>query len=239
MPRPAKTTIRKKDLIEATIRAIHESGAAEPTMADISSHAGLASGSIINHYFASKEELMQETYRELANGFVNEVAVRLHAVTSPVEKLHAVVTAVFAPSQTTPEAISAWLWYWSRAALEPVYGEIERKTYRKVKKELATALRRLVPKEKVPDAAEGLLALMYGLWLRFALDPTGPDAERAIRITMDMVRTQLGLGRLQFELGDARGRSNPAKGAKKGWTEVQTDRSPRARPSASLGRRVP
>ena len=201
MPRPAKTTIRKKDLIEATIRAIHESGAAEPTMADISFHAGLASGSIINHYFAGKEELMQETYRELANGFVSEVAVRLHGVTSPVEKLHAVVTAVFAPSQTTPEAISAWLWYWSRAALEPAYGEIERKTYREVKKKLATALRSLVPKEKAADAAEGMLALMYGLWLRFALDPTGPDAERAIRITMDMVRAQLGLEQVQSNPG--------------------------------------
>lgn len=201
MPRPAKTTIRKKDLIEATIRAIHESGAAEPTMADISFHAGLASGSIINHYFAGKEELMQETYRELSNGFVNEVAGRLRGVTAPVEKLHAVVTAVFAPSQTTPQAISAWLWYWSRAALEPAYGEIERKTYREVKKKLATALGSLVPKEKVTDAAEGMLALMYGLWLRFALDPTGPDAERAIRITMGIVRAQVGPGPVHSDSG--------------------------------------
>lgn len=193
MPRPPKTSIRKRDLIEATMRAIHKGGAAEPTMAEISSSAGLASGSIINHYFSSKEELMQETYRELAGTFSKEVALRVKAVNSPVEKLEAVVTAVFAPSQTTPEAITGWLWYWSRAALDPVYGEIERTAYREVRNELAAALRRLLPRQQVADAAEGILALMYGLWLRFALDPSGLDSERAIRITMDVVRTQLGL----------------------------------------------
>jgi BetI-type transcriptional repressor, C-terminal len=50
-----------------------------------------------------------------------------------------------------------------------------------------------MPKAAVHDLAEGMLALMYGLWLRFALDPPGLDAARAIRITMDIVRARLGV----------------------------------------------
>jgi len=207
VPRPVKTTIRKKDLIQATMLAIHESGAAEPTMAQISSRAGLASGSIISHYFSSKEELLQETYRELSSVFAGEVGIRVRAARTPVEKVEAIVAAVFAPSQTTPEAVSVWLWYWSRAALDPNYGEIERRTYRNIRKELEKALGRLVPKPKVADISEGMLALMYGLWLRFALDPTGLDLKRAIRITMNTVRAQLGLEGSQTDRARSRVRS--------------------------------
>jgi TetR/AcrR family transcriptional regulator, transcriptional repressor of bet genes len=191
MARPAKKTIRKKDLIDATMRAIHETGAADPTMAQISSRAGLASGSIISHYFSSKEELMQETYRELSTVFAREVALRVGTARTPMEKVEAIVGAVFAPSQTTPAAVSVWLWYWTKAALDPQYGAIERSTYGKVRKELAAAIATLAPKSKIEDLAEGLLALMYGLWLRFALDPRGLDLERAVKITLDLVRTRL------------------------------------------------
>jgi TetR/AcrR family transcriptional regulator, transcriptional repressor of bet genes len=192
MARPAKKSVRKKDLVRATMTAIHETGLAEPTMAQISSCAGLASGSIISHYFASKEELLEETYRDLATVFVGEVVFRVRAARTPIEKVEAIVAAVFAPSQTTPEAVSAWLWYWSRAAINSTYGEIERATYANVRDELKSALSSLLPKTSVPDVAEGMLALMYGLWLRFALDPAGLDAARAVRITMDMVRARLG-----------------------------------------------
>jgi TetR/AcrR family transcriptional repressor of bet genes len=194
--RPAKQAVRKKDLVRATMLAIHETGMAEPTMAQISSRAGLSSGSIISHYFASKDELMEETYRELATVFVGEVVMRVRAARTPMEKVEAIVAAVFAPSQTSPEAVSAWLWYWSRAAITSGYADIERETYNKVRTELEAALSELVPQSGVQDLAEGLLALMYGLWLRFALDPTGLDAARAMNITMDSVRARLGVGQV-------------------------------------------
>jgi TetR/AcrR family transcriptional repressor of bet genes len=192
--RPAKQAVRKKDLVRATMLAIHETGMAEPTMAQISSRAGLSSGSIISHYFASKDELMEETYRELATVFAGEVASRVRAVRTPMEKVEAIVAAVFAPSQTSPEAVSVWLWYWSRAAISSGYAEIERETYNSVRTQLEAALSGLVPKSSIRDVAEGLLALMYGLWLRFALDPTGLDAARAMSITMDSVHARLAVG---------------------------------------------
>jgi TetR/AcrR family transcriptional repressor of bet genes len=191
MGRPVKKLVRKKDLVRATMMAIHGTGLAEPTMAQISTCAGLASGSIISHYFASKEALLEETYRDLATVFMGEVVFRVRAAGTPIEKVEAVVAAVFAPSQTTPEAVSAWLWYWSRAAINSTYGRIERTTYASVRDELEAALRALLPRASVADVAEGMLALMYGLWLRFALDPGGVDVARAVRITMDLVRARL------------------------------------------------
>jgi TetR/AcrR family transcriptional regulator, transcriptional repressor of bet genes len=194
MARPVKKLVRKNDLVRATMMAIHATGLAEPTMAQISSCAGLASGSIISHYFASKEALLEQTYRDLATVFMGEVVFRVRAAGTPIEKVEAIVAAVFAPSQTTPEAVSAWLWYWSRAAINSTYGQIERATYANVRDELEAALGGLLPKAGVPDVAEGMLALMYGLWLRFALDPSGVDTARAVRITMDLVRARLAIG---------------------------------------------
>jgi TetR/AcrR family transcriptional regulator, transcriptional repressor of bet genes len=191
LPRPEKTAIRRKDLVRATVLAIHRNRMAEPTMAQISACAGLASGSIVTHYFDSKDALLRETYRELSAEFLAEVILRTRAAASPMERVEAVVAAVFAPSQTTPEAVSAWLWFWSRAAIDPAFGQIERATWASVRDELAAALRAFVPKAAVGDAAEGLLALTYGLWLRFALDPAALGVDRAAAIAASLARTHL------------------------------------------------
>jgi TetR/AcrR family transcriptional repressor of bet genes len=166
---------------------------AEPTMMQISTRAGLASGGIISHYFASKEELLEETYRELTDVFVSEVACRVRTSCTPIDKVEGIVAAVFAPSQTSPEAVSAWLWFWSRASINSGYADIERATYNHVRDELEVALLGLVAKRSAKDVAEGMLALMYGLWLRFAMDPKGVDSSRATRITLDSVWAQLGI----------------------------------------------
>jgi hypothetical protein len=46
-------------------------------------------------------------------------------------------------------------------------------------------LKDLLPTEEVKDAAESLMALMYGMWLRFALDPAVLDVAAARRITRE------------------------------------------------------
>jgi hypothetical protein len=44
---------------------------------------------------------------------------------------------------------------------------------------------------QVKDTAESLMALMYGLWLRFALNPTVLDVDAARRITRDTLELRL------------------------------------------------
>jgi TetR/AcrR family transcriptional regulator, transcriptional repressor of bet genes len=185
MGRPAIDAVRRKELIRATMTAIHRAGLAEPTLASICEFAGLASVSMVNHYFSSKSELFECTMRELAGDFLGHMALHTGDSISPRERVLAVIDANFAPSQCTAEAVASWLWFWSRTPSNPAYAEIERSTHQFVVKELKRGLKELLPRREIEDAAESLMALMYGLWLRFALNPEVLDVEAARRITRD------------------------------------------------------
>jgi TetR/AcrR family transcriptional repressor of bet genes len=163
--------------------AIHRGGLAEPTLASICKLAGFASVSMVNHYFKGKTDLLECTMRELAADFLGQVALRTSSAPSPTERVLAVIDGNFAPSQCTPEAVASWLWFWSRTPGNPVFAEIERTTHHYTVSELKRGLKELLPAREVQDAAETLMALMYGMWLRFALNPEVLDVEAARRIT--------------------------------------------------------
>jgi TetR/AcrR family transcriptional regulator, transcriptional repressor of bet genes len=185
MGRPAVDQIRRKELIQATMTAIHRAGQAEPTVAAICKYARASSVSIVNHYFKSKQDLFECTMRELAGDFLGEIALRAHSAQTPLERVFAVIDANFAPSQCTPEAVSSWLWFWSRTPSSQVFADIEHATHGRTIGELKRGLSDLLPAKEVNDAAESLMALMYGMWLRFALDPKILNIEAARRITRD------------------------------------------------------
>lgn len=193
MPKLGMELIRKRELIRATTAVMHESGLAEPTLAAICARAGLSSSSIVSHYFESKQDLLECTMRDLAAGFLGEIALRVSTARSALDKVRAVIDANFAPSQCTPEAVSAWLWFWSRVPTNEVFAQIERAIDDHVVGELKRALHDIVPKADVDDVAEGIMALMYGFWLRFALDQKKLNIQTACRITQDAVVSKLSL----------------------------------------------
>ncbi|WP_394807642.1 transcriptional regulator BetI [Nitrosomonas sp.] len=191
MARPGLEVIRKKELIHATISVIYETGLAEPTLAAISARAGLSSGGMINHYFKNKQDLMESTMRELAGSFLGEVAFNVSSAKTPIDKINAVIDANFASSQCTPEAVTAWLWFWARIPTNTAYADIESATENHVINELKRALEDIVSEHEVDDLAEGIMAIMYGLWLRFAFDSKKINVEVARRITKDLTHSRL------------------------------------------------
>ncbi len=190
-----KQNIRKKELINATMSIIHETGLADPTLAAISDRAGLSSSSIVSHYFKNKQELLKETMLDFVGGFLGEMVFRVAAGKSPLEKIYALIDANFAPSQCTPEAISVWMFFWGRVPVNEDFAEIERTLEKYMINELKQALIELVPNEQVDYFAESVIAIIYGLWLRFALDPKRITLETAHKITIDLVHARIGISK--------------------------------------------
>lgn len=193
MARPGIQTTRRKELITATMAMIHESGLAEPTLSAICERAGQSSSSIVSHYFKNKQELLKETMLDLVGGLLGEIAMRATAAKTPLEKIYAVIDANFAPSQCTPEAISVWMFFWGRVPVNEDFAEIERTLEKYIINELKAALTEIVPTEQVDECAEGIMAIIYGLWLRYALDPKRITLETAYKITLDLVHARVGV----------------------------------------------
>lgn len=182
---------RKRGLMSATMAIIHETGLAEPTLSAICNRAGLSSSSIVSHYFKNRQELLEETMRDLANGFLGEVTMRVISAKTPMDKVDAIIDANFAPSQCTEEAISVWLWFWARVPTNKAFSAIEHSLETYIVNELKDSLKQLVPINEVERLAEGVMAITYGLWLRFALDQKKISIELAKEITKDLVHTKI------------------------------------------------
>jgi TetR/AcrR family transcriptional repressor of bet genes len=190
MPKVGMEPIRRRQLIEATITAIHDHGFADTTVSRISALAGLSSG-IIHHYFGGKNELLEATMRALLNDLRTAVADGLARASGPRERVDAVIDANFAPGQFTPQVVIAWLAFWAQAPMVPALARLQRINAARLNSNLRHALAQLVPAPAARRIASGLAAMIDGLWLRCALTQGGIDADEARGLARRFCETEL------------------------------------------------
>ena len=190
MGRPSMEGVRRRQLIEATLRAIHEEGMQRTTLSRIGKRAGISPG-LVAHYFEDKAGLMEATMRHLGRELGRAVSRRQAAATTPRERVLAVVAGNFAPDQFAPEGVSAWLSFWATVNHDPGLARIQRVISARLVSNLRHALRPLVPAERADFIARGLSTLIDGLWLRCALAEAGVDRETALALARDYLDIQL------------------------------------------------
>ncbi len=190
MPKVGMEPIRRRQLIAATIAAIHQDGLSEATLSRISARAGLSTG-LVNHYFDGKADLLEAALRWLATELRDEVIGRLSAASTPRERVLAVIDGNLSAAQFTPEAVTAWLAFWAEVRASPRLARIQHIIARRLHSNLMHGLRRLVPEPRARHIASGLSALFDGLWLRCALTAGGVDPAAARALCRDYLLCQL------------------------------------------------
>ena len=173
--------VRRRQLIEATITSIHEDGFQDATVARISRRAGLSVG-LVNHYFDGKSDLLAATMESLAAESLAGAEALLEHALGPEAELLAIIDGNFAPSQRSPEAISAWLSFYTQVPGNPEFARIQLDMDRQLLTLLRPRLEKLVRTERVESRAQAIVALIYGMWLRHTQDAEGfsLDVIRAI-----------------------------------------------------------
>jgi TetR/AcrR family transcriptional repressor of bet genes len=169
MPKVGMQPIRRQQLIDATIRSIGEVGFEQTTVVRIGHIAGVAP-SIINHYFRGKNDLLEATMRKLLEQFRAQVVQALADAHSPLERVEALICANFADEQFKATTVAAWLAFWAQAPHYPGLYRLQRINARRLRSNLRHALRALLPAAAVAQTAEGLAAMIDGLYLNCALD---------------------------------------------------------------------
>ena len=77
----------------------------------------------------------------------------------------------FAPGQRSPEAISAWLSFYTQVSEHAGFARIQNAFDDRLLELLRPILADLVIEARREGIAQTLIALAYGLWLRHAYDP--------------------------------------------------------------------
>ena len=178
MPKLGMEPIRRQQLIAATIDSIHSDGFSNTTIARISRRAGLSSG-IVAHYFQDKAGLLEATMRNLAEDLRRQVVEHLTRARTPHDRVLAIIDANFAPEQSAPEVVTAWLAFWGQVRQTPKLARIQRIYRRRLRSNLLHALRQMLPPGRAEPVATGLAALIDGLWLNSALVEDAIPADQA------------------------------------------------------------
>lgn len=171
--------IRRAELRRAAFEVLQREGMAGATLERVAAQAGASKG-IVLHYFASKQELFEHAMRE-ANVKLGEVVVaRLNRATSARERLQAIIDANFDESFFQPSICHAWLSLCAEVPREPQLARIQKVIHARMRSNLLSALRHLVPEEDVEPIALGITTLIDGLWLRSGLQSGGLSRQEAM-----------------------------------------------------------
>ncbi|WP_275148964.1 transcriptional regulator BetI [Citrobacter koseri] len=172
MPKVGMQTLRRRQLIDATLEAINEVGMHDATIAQIARRAGVSTG-IISHYFKDKNGLLEATMRDITSQLRYAVLRRLHALpeASAELRLRAIVAGNFDDSQISQAAMKAWLAFWASSMHQPMLYRLQQVASKRLLSNIVYEFRRELPRQQAQQAGYGLAALIDGLWLRAA--PSG------------------------------------------------------------------
>lgn len=190
MPRVGMEPIRRKALIEAAIETIGARGNLDVTMSQIAKSAGV-SPALAHHYFGGKEQLFLATMRHLLKDFGNGVRTSLRTAEAPRARISNIIGQSFRPEQFEPATVAAWLAFYVLAQSDDQARRLLSIYARRLQSNLLDALAKIAPRTDSQRIAEGIAALIDGLYIRRALKDGPPDPASAIALVEDYVDTQL------------------------------------------------
>ena len=183
--RTASRQARRQQLIDATIKCIARKGMGGTTLSDVAGEAGLSQG-IVNLHFESKDKLLNETLRCLADEYKTQFNRALRkSGPAAADKLHALMELDLRPSICERRKVAVWFAFWGEVRWRPAYREICEQSdayYDKVVQALCIEL--------IADGAYKnltasristiLTSMTNGLWLLCLINPETFDRHAAM-----------------------------------------------------------
>ncbi|HVR68522.1 MAG TPA: TetR/AcrR family transcriptional regulator [Verrucomicrobiae bacterium] len=161
---------RRQRVIDAVFDCISRKGIVDTTVADIASAAGVANGTVIQH-FTSKQALMTEALKQLTREFdtISESAEQI-PTDDPAARLRAVVLAHLHPALCRRERLATWFAFWGEASARPIYRRLCRARDKAYYQRMEALVRELAwaggyAELDVHAATHLLVAACEGIWL--------------------------------------------------------------------------
>jgi TetR/AcrR family transcriptional repressor of bet genes len=148
------------------------------------------SPALAHHYFGSKEEMFLAAMRHILTLYGAEVRGALAAAEGPEGRLRAILRASFSPGNFRREAVGAWLNFWVLAQTVPEAKRLLAIYQGRLRSNLMGALRPLAG-DRAGAVAQGLGALIDGLYLREVLKSGPPDGAAAVATALEYLDAEL------------------------------------------------
>ena len=189
MPKLGMEPIRKAALVNATIMEIGQAGSLDVTVGQIARRAGMSTA-LAHHYFGGKEAMFLAAMRHVLTLYGAEVRGALAMAKGPEARLRAILAASFSPANFRREVVGAWLNFWVLAQGTPEAKRLLAVYQRRLRSNLLSNLRPLRG-ARAGAVADGLGALVDGVYLREVLKNGPPNADAAVATLQDYLAAQL------------------------------------------------
>ena len=190
MPKLGMEPIRRKALVDAALRAIGDHGSLSVTMSEIARQAGV-SPALAHHYFGSKDQLLIATIRALLRQLHDDAVAALRSAETPRGRLTAIIRVSFHADQFQPETVAAWLAFYVEAQRSEETRRLLIVYARRLRSNLVSALKALTTPDRASQLAEGVAALIDGLYIRQSLRAAPLDIDASIALAEDYLTSHL------------------------------------------------
>ncbi|CAG9296823.1 TetR/AcrR family transcriptional regulator [Celerinatantimonas diazotrophica] len=180
---------RKSSLIKSTLNCLKLDGYAGLSVRKITREANVSQG-MINHHFGSIDSLVINAYDAISNEFFDQTNALIDSHKgSASEKLIIFFRSYISEDNLDPDLMKAWLVFWSLIRNSQDMAS----TYEYVNEKIETLLNNLllnISKEEGLDitdtslAAQSLIALLDGAWVRTCLSEKNLPPENTMKIFM-------------------------------------------------------
>ena len=187
--RTASREARRRQLIDATMKCIARKGMGSTTLGDVAKEAGLSQG-IVNLHFESKDNLLTETLRTLANEYREQFDKTMErSGPRPSDTLLALLEMDLKPALCDRQKLAIWFAFWGEVKSRPTYrricDEFDRYYDSVIERLCADLIKEGGYKNiSAPAAAEALTCMTNGLWLSYLVSPKSWDRQVAIDAIM-------------------------------------------------------
>lgn len=192
--RTASRAARRQQLIDATMKCIARKGMSSTTLADVAKEAGLSQG-IVNLHFTSKDNLLNETLRSLADEYKAQFDKELaRAAPRPADQLRAVMALDFKPSICDRQKLAIWFAFWAEVKSQPAYRKICDESDRYYDDVIMRLCAAVIAEGKYDGVlasavANALTAMTNGLWLSCLISPQTWNRHEAMDAVMSYLRS--------------------------------------------------
>ena len=191
--RTASRERRREQLIAATMKCIARSGMSSTSIGDVAKEAGLSQG-IVNLHFESKDNLLKETLRHLADDYKTRFNKALESSgPDAASKLLAVMQLDLRPTVIDRQKIAVWFAFWGEVKSRPTYRRIcneQDKYYDEVVESLCAEIIAdgRYTGVNATSVAIALTSMTNGMWLSCLISPRSFDRDDAMHAITDLLR---------------------------------------------------
>jgi len=192
--RTASRRQRRQQLIDATMKCIARKGMSGTTLGDVAKEAGLSQG-IVNLHFESKENLLNETLRCIADDYKSQFNRTLEkSGPDASSKLHALMELDLRPSILDRRKLAVWFAFWGEVKSRPRYREVCEQSdeyYDEVLNSLCEEIIKDGDYKNISAAAVAtvLTSVTNGMWLSYLISPKRFDRQNATNAVDEYLRS--------------------------------------------------